>query len=65
MLRSIGKQSGESVESVTKKKGKATLKRICRKGSNDGIKLYTLVKCFVQLSSTPLLVMINVCYLIV
>jgi len=32
MLRSIGKQSGESVESVLKKKGKATVGRICRKG---------------------------------
>jgi len=32
MLRSIGKQSGESVESVRKKKRKATVGRICRKG---------------------------------
>jgi len=32
MFRSIGKQSGESVESVTKKKRKATVERICRKG---------------------------------
>jgi len=32
MLRSIGKQSGESVESVGKKKRKATVGRICRKG---------------------------------
>ena len=32
MLRSIGKQSGESVESVRKKKKKATVGRICRKG---------------------------------
>jgi len=31
MLRSIGKQSGESVESVPKKKRKATVRRICRK----------------------------------
>ena len=31
MLRSIGKQSGESVESVLKKKRKATVERICRK----------------------------------
>jgi len=31
MLRSIGKQSGESVESVLKKKRKATVRRICRK----------------------------------
>ena len=30
MLRSIGKQSGESVESVLKKKRKATVGRICR-----------------------------------
>jgi len=31
MLRSIGKQSGESVESVLKKR-KATVGMICRKG---------------------------------
>jgi len=31
MLRSIGKQPGESVESVMKKKRKATAGRICRK----------------------------------
>jgi len=31
MLRSIGKQSGESVESVQKKKTKATPRRICEK----------------------------------
>jgi len=31
MVRSIGKQSGESVESVLKKKRKATVGRICRK----------------------------------
>jgi len=32
MLGSIGKQSGESVESVVEKKRKATVRRICRKG---------------------------------
>jgi len=32
MLRNIGKQSGESMESVCKKKRKATVRRICRKG---------------------------------
>jgi len=32
MLRSIGKQSGKSAESVLKKKRKATAERICRKG---------------------------------
>jgi len=32
MRRSIGKQSGESVESVAKKKRKATVGKICRKG---------------------------------
>jgi len=32
MLRSNSKQSGESVESVLKKKRKATVGRICRKG---------------------------------
>jgi len=31
MLRSIGKQPGESVESVMKKERKATAGRICRK----------------------------------
>jgi len=31
MLRNISKQSGESVESVLKKKRKATVGRICRK----------------------------------
>jgi len=33
MLRSMGKQSGESVESVRKKKRKATVRRICEKES--------------------------------
>jgi len=32
MLRSIGKQSGESVESVQEKKRKAAVGRISRKG---------------------------------
>jgi len=32
MLRSIGKQSGECVESVPKKKRKAAVGRISRKG---------------------------------
>jgi len=32
MLRSIDKQSRESVKSVLKKKRKATVERICRKG---------------------------------
>ena len=32
MLRSIGKQTGESAESVLKKKRKATVGRICRIG---------------------------------
>jgi len=31
MLKSIGKQSGESVESVLGKTRKATVRRICRK----------------------------------
>jgi len=31
MLRSIGEQCGESVESVLKKKKEATVGRICRK----------------------------------
>jgi len=40
MLRSIGKQSGESVESVLKKKRKAAVGRICRKknGFKRGMK---------------------------
>jgi len=32
MLRSVGEQFGESVESVLEKKKKATVERICRKG---------------------------------
>jgi len=32
MLRSIGEQSRETVESVKEKKRKATVGRICRKG---------------------------------
>jgi len=32
MIKSVGKQSGESVESVLKKKRKATVERTCRKG---------------------------------
>jgi len=32
MFRSIGKQPGKSVDSVLKKKMKATVGRICRKG---------------------------------
>ena len=32
MLRSIDRQSGESVESVLKKKRKVTMGRTCRKG---------------------------------
>jgi len=32
MLRSIGKQSGKSMQSDQKKKRKAMLGRICRKG---------------------------------
>jgi len=31
MLRSIGEQSGEAVESILKKKRKVTAGRICRK----------------------------------
>ena len=38
MLRHISKQSGESVESVLKKKRKATVGRICRKGRWNGRK---------------------------
>jgi len=39
MLRSIGKQSGESVESVLKKKRKAALGRIAEKeGFKPGMK---------------------------
>ena len=40
MLRSIGKECGESVESVLNKKRKAAVGRICRKrgGVKPGIK---------------------------
>ena len=37
MLRSIGKQSGESIESVLEKKRKATVGRICRKEKREGV----------------------------
>jgi len=46
MLRSIGKQSGESVESVLKKKRKATVGRICRNGRFlPGMKNVVWVPC--------------------
>jgi len=35
MLRSIGKQTGESAESVLKKKRKATVGRLCRIGRSS------------------------------
>ena len=35
MLTSVGKQSGECVESVLKKKRKAAVGRICRKESKS------------------------------
>ena len=39
MLRSVGKQSGESVESVVMMKRKAAVCRICRKeGFKPGVK---------------------------
>jgi len=39
VLRSIVKQSGESVESVPKKKMKATMERICiKEGFKPGMK---------------------------
>jgi len=38
MLRSIGKQSEESVESVLRKKQKATVGRICRNKFMPGMK---------------------------
>jgi len=38
MLRSNSKQSGESVESVLKKKRKAVVGRICRKGFKPGMR---------------------------
>jgi len=44
MLRSISKQSGKSVESVMKKKRKATVGRIC----SDGI----LIIISIDVSST-------------
>jgi len=41
MLRSIGKQSKESVESVLKKKKKPAVGRICRKkGFKPGVKVW-------------------------
>jgi len=38
MLRSIGKQSGESVESVLKMKRRAAVGRICGKGRNGRVR---------------------------
>jgi len=39
MLRVIGKQSGKSVESVLKKKNKAVVGKICKKGTwNERVK---------------------------
>jgi len=38
MLRSIGKQSGESVESVPEKKRQAMVGSICRTGLKPGVK---------------------------
>jgi len=38
VLRSIGKQSGESVESVLKKKRKAAVGRICKNGFKPEMK---------------------------
>jgi len=32
MLRSVSKQSGDSVQSVPKKKREATVEKICKKG---------------------------------
>jgi len=40
MLRSIARQLGESVESVPKKKRKATVGWICRKGRSEGVMEY-------------------------
>jgi len=42
MLRSIGKQSGESVESVPKKKRKAKVERMCSKGRSATLLLFFL-----------------------
>jgi len=65
MLRLIGKQSGESVESVLKKKRKAKVKGLqkmnflklgMKERVGDGILIIMSinVRCFVQLPSTPL-----------
>jgi len=40
MLRSIGKHSRESVESVLKKKRKATVGRICLEQKTEGVMEY-------------------------
>jgi len=45
VLENIGKQSGESMESVRKKKRKATVGRICR--SNQGFSLNQLITSIV------------------
>jgi len=43
MFISIGKQSGECVESVLKKKRKATVGRICRKGFKHIVFLFVYI----------------------
>jgi len=48
MLRSIGKQSVESVESVRKKKREATVGRICRKHITQLLVVLSLVLCEVR-----------------
>jgi len=46
MLRSIGKQSWESVQPVRKKKRKATMGKICRKGYNGSFTEGLAKVCF-------------------
>jgi len=49
MLRSIGKQSVESVESVRKKKREPTVGRICRKHITQLLVVLSLVLCEVRI----------------
>jgi len=57
MFRSIGKQSGESVESVAKKKRKATAGRICshKNKRNEATKSFSQVTRIRNLQKLSLL----------
>jgi len=55
MFSGIGKQSGESVESVQKKKRKATVGMICRKGRDERVRGDGMLQSGRKLSTLPFL----------